>query len=163
MKTILNFWKEMLAGVIIMLIIWGLMPIMASVAAENEFKIDQTGNYVAIFPSVRKGMDLMSSAWWIFSFIIAVVAGCLAGYKKDDAVAGQKLVPSVGIGLLASVICWFMLHSPATAQHDFTHKTIEKSAFDEKVAARGGYDYLFKEFNQTDELYLSPAVFANPQ
>ncbi len=155
--------KSIIISVIIMLVIWALMPIFAIAGAENAFKIDQTKQYVAVFPSVWAGMKMMSPLWWIAAILISIMGGFFAGVKVDDAEAGQKIVPTVGIGLLTAVVCWFVMHSPATFQQDFTHKTIPASEFDAKVAAKGGYDFYFKKFNQADELYNGPAVFANPQ
>jgi len=146
-----------------MLGIWAIMPVAASFAPENSYKLDLTEQYVAVYPSVWAGMKMMSPFWWVVSIVVAVVGGGFAGLKVYSNEAGQKLTPSVGICLLSTAICWFMMHSPATTQQDFTHKTIPVEEFSKEVAAKGGYDHFFKSFNQKDELYNSPAVFANPQ
>lgn len=155
--------KTLVIGALIGLAIWALIPLFGPVGAENDYKFDQTGNYVALYPSVWKCMLIMSPVWWVLSIVISIVGGAFAAFKKDDAVAGQKVVPTVGIGILTVVLSWGLMFLPAGSQKDFTHKTIQKSEFVKEAADHGKYDSLFHKFNQVDELYNSPAVFANPQ
>lgn len=155
--------KPVIIGALLGLAVWGFILLMASIAADNEWKTDFNGKYVAVYPSVWKCMQLLNPIWWILAILSGVGGGALAGYKKDDASAGQIIPPTALIGLVAVLLTWGFMHFPTNFPQDFTHKTIPVEQFSEDKANKGGYDNLFYKLEQPDELYNGPAVFANPQ